>query len=138
MSIESFAFLKLVRNLVGSFAKDKSSNVATRYGLIAAGLAVAIIAVILALGTQQPTPTFQPISHTLGSVHPDNGPNDEVTGDTGMPNPWRHLELRHSRGREEDIREKNWSRRLHRKAWHYYHDATDERVRKSSRQIQSA
>jgi pilus assembly protein Flp/PilA len=39
-------------NLVKRFAKDESGATAIEYGLIAAGISVAIIAVVQGLGTQ--------------------------------------------------------------------------------------
>jgi pilus assembly protein Flp/PilA len=47
-------------NLVRRFAKDESGATAIEYGLIAAGISVAIIAVVQGLGTNLKT--------TLGSV----------------------------------------------------------------------
>jgi pilus assembly protein Flp/PilA len=47
-------------NLVKRFAKDESGATAIEYGLIAAGISVAIIAVVQGLGTNLKT--------TLGSV----------------------------------------------------------------------
>jgi pilus assembly protein Flp/PilA len=47
-------------NLVKRFAKDESGATAIEYGLIAAGIAVAIIAVVQGLGANLKT--------TLGSV----------------------------------------------------------------------
>lgn len=48
------------------FAKDKSGATAIEYGLIAAGISVAIIAVVNSLGTKL-TATFTSISNSLGS-----------------------------------------------------------------------
>ncbi len=50
--------------LLASFAKDQSGATAIEYGLIAAGIAVAIIAVVNGLGTQLNT-TFSSISTRL-------------------------------------------------------------------------
>jgi pilus assembly protein Flp/PilA len=50
----------IVTNLVKRFAKDESGATAIEYGLIAAGISVAIIAVVQGLGTNLKT--------TLGSV----------------------------------------------------------------------
>ena len=47
-------------NLVKRFAKDESGATAIEYGLIAAGIAVAIIAVVQGLGTN--------LNTTFGSV----------------------------------------------------------------------
>jgi pilus assembly protein Flp/PilA len=47
-------------NLVKRFAKDESGATAIEYGLIAAGISVAIIAVVQGLGTN--------LKSTLGSV----------------------------------------------------------------------
>jgi pilus assembly protein Flp/PilA len=47
-------------NLVKRFAKDESGATAIEYGLIAAGISVAIIAVVQGLGTN--------LKATLGSV----------------------------------------------------------------------
>jgi pilus assembly protein Flp/PilA len=49
-----------MKNLVKRFAKDESGATAIEYGLIAAGISVAIIAVVQGLGTNLKT--------TLGSV----------------------------------------------------------------------
>ena len=46
------------------FAKDQSGATAIEYGLIAAGIAVAIIATVQALGTQLNT-TFTSVSSAL-------------------------------------------------------------------------
>jgi pilus assembly protein Flp/PilA len=49
------------------FAKDESGATAIEYGLIAAGISVAIIGVVTSLGTQLKT-TFTSISTALGSA----------------------------------------------------------------------
>jgi pilus assembly protein Flp/PilA len=49
-----------MKNLVKRFAKDESGATAIEYGLIAAGIAVAIIAVVQGVGTNLKT--------TFGSV----------------------------------------------------------------------
>jgi pilus assembly protein Flp/PilA len=49
-----------MKNLVKRFANDESGATAIEYGLIAAGISVAIIAVVQGLGTNLKT--------TLGSV----------------------------------------------------------------------
>ena len=41
-----------MKNLVSSFMKDESGATAIEYGLIAAGISVAIIAVVQGLGTK--------------------------------------------------------------------------------------
>lgn len=41
-----------MKNLIARFAKDESGATAIEYGLIAAGIALAIIAVVNQLGTQ--------------------------------------------------------------------------------------
>lgn len=53
-----------MRSLVSRFATDQSAATAIEYGLIAAGIAVAIIAVVVGLGTQLNT-TFSSISSQL-------------------------------------------------------------------------
>jgi len=50
--------------LLARFGKDQSGATAIEYGLIAAGIAVAIIAVVAALGTQLNT-TFGTVSSAL-------------------------------------------------------------------------
>jgi pilus assembly protein Flp/PilA len=50
----------IMTNLVKRFAKDESGATAIEYGLIAAGISVAIIAVVQGLGTN--------LKSTLGSV----------------------------------------------------------------------
>jgi pilus assembly protein Flp/PilA len=51
-------------NLVKRFAKDESGATAIEYGLIAAGISVAIIAVVQGLGTKLNT-TFTSVSAAL-------------------------------------------------------------------------
>jgi pilus assembly protein Flp/PilA len=51
-------------NLVKRFAKDESGATAIEYGLIAAGISVAIIAVVQGLGTKLNT-TFSSVSTAL-------------------------------------------------------------------------
>jgi pilus assembly protein Flp/PilA len=53
-----------MKNLVLRFAKDVSGATAIEYGLIAAGISVAIIAVVNGLGTKLNT-TFNSISTQL-------------------------------------------------------------------------
>ena len=50
----------VMRNLIFSFLKDESAATAIEYGLIAAGISVAIIAVVQGLGTK--------LNSTFGSV----------------------------------------------------------------------
>ena len=52
--------------LVTRFVSDESGATAIEYGLIAAGISVAIIAVVQGLGTKL-TSTFQTISDKLGN-----------------------------------------------------------------------
>jgi pilus assembly protein Flp/PilA len=49
------------------FAKDESGATAIEYGLIAAGISVAIISVVNSLGTQLKT-TFTNVSTQLGNA----------------------------------------------------------------------
>jgi pilus assembly protein Flp/PilA len=53
--------------LVAAFLKDESGATAIEYGLIAAGISVAIIAVVNALGSQLNT-TFGTISSDLATA----------------------------------------------------------------------
>ena len=53
-----------MKTLVARFLKDQSGATAIEYGLIAAGIAVAIIAVVQGLGTKL-TATFQKVSDNL-------------------------------------------------------------------------
>jgi len=50
--------------LVGKFYRDQSAATAIEYGLIAAGISVAIIAVVQGLGTQL-NATFSSVSSAL-------------------------------------------------------------------------
>jgi pilus assembly protein Flp/PilA len=54
-----------MNNLVKRFAKDESGATAIEYGLIAAGISVAIIAVVNSLGTSLKN-TFSNVSSKLG------------------------------------------------------------------------
>jgi pilus assembly protein Flp/PilA len=54
-----------MKNLFVRFVKDDSGATAIEYGLIAAGISVAIIAVVNGLGTQLNT-KFKSISDQLG------------------------------------------------------------------------
>jgi pilus assembly protein Flp/PilA len=53
-----------VKNLMSSFLKDETAATAFEYGLIAAGISVAIIAVVQGLGTKLKT-TFGSVSSAL-------------------------------------------------------------------------
>jgi pilus assembly protein Flp/PilA len=54
----------IMTNLVKRFAKDESGATAIEYGLIAAGISVAIIAVVQGLGTNLKS-TFTTVSTAL-------------------------------------------------------------------------
>ncbi len=56
-----------MKNLVKHFAKDESGATAIEYGLIAAGISVAIIAVVQGLGTQLKT-TFTSVTTALSTA----------------------------------------------------------------------
>jgi pilus assembly protein Flp/PilA len=58
-----------MKNLLVRFAKDDSGATAIEYGLIAAGISVAIIAVVNGLGSKLNT-TFQTVSDKLGGQTP--------------------------------------------------------------------
>ncbi len=53
-----------MKNLVSRFVSDESGATAIEYGLIAAGISVAIIAVVQGLGTKLST-TFTKVSNAL-------------------------------------------------------------------------
>ena len=53
-----------MKNLVSRFVKDESGATAIEYGLIAAGISVAIIAVVQGLGTKLSN-TFTSVSSKL-------------------------------------------------------------------------
>ena len=53
-----------MKNILARFAKDESGATAIEYGLIAAGISVAIIAVVQGLGTNLKT-TFTSVSTAL-------------------------------------------------------------------------
>jgi pilus assembly protein Flp/PilA len=53
-----------MKNLVSKFVKDESGATAIEYGLIAAGISVAIIAVVRGLGTSL-TATFSKVQTAL-------------------------------------------------------------------------
>jgi pilus assembly protein Flp/PilA len=53
-----------MRNLISSFLKDETAATAIEYGLIAAGISVAIIAVVQGLGSKL-NATFAAVSTAL-------------------------------------------------------------------------
>jgi len=53
-----------MRSLISSFLNDETAATAIEYGLIAAGISVAIIAVVQGLGTKLNT-TFSTVSSAL-------------------------------------------------------------------------
>jgi pilus assembly protein Flp/PilA len=55
----------IMKSLVTRFLKDESGATAIEYGLIAAGIAVAIIAAVNTLGTSLNT-TFKNVNDNLG------------------------------------------------------------------------
>jgi pilus assembly protein Flp/PilA len=57
----------MMTNLVKRFANDESGAIAIEYGLIAAGISVAIITVVNTLGSQLKT-TFTTITTQLGTA----------------------------------------------------------------------
>jgi pilus assembly protein Flp/PilA len=59
--------MELEMNLLVQFLKDESGGTAIEYGLIAAGITIAIIAVINALGSQLNS-TFSTISSDLAAA----------------------------------------------------------------------
>ena len=56
-----------MKNLAKRFVKDESGATAIEYGLIAAGISVAIIAVVQGLGTQLKT-TFTSVTTALSTA----------------------------------------------------------------------
>jgi pilus assembly protein Flp/PilA len=56
-----------MKNLISRFVKDESGATAIEYGLIAAGISVAIIATVTSLGTQLKS-TFTDVSTSLGTA----------------------------------------------------------------------
>ena len=56
-----------MKNLVKRFVKDESGATAIEYGLIAAGISVAIVAVVQGLGTQLKT-TFASVTTALSTA----------------------------------------------------------------------
>jgi pilus assembly protein Flp/PilA len=59
--------LPRMKNLVKRFVKDESGATAIEYGLIAAGISVAIVAVVQGLGTQLKT-TFTSVTTALSTA----------------------------------------------------------------------
>jgi pilus assembly protein Flp/PilA len=53
-----------MKNLIARFVKDESGATAIEYGLIAAGIAIAIISAVQGLGTKLST-NFNTISNSL-------------------------------------------------------------------------
>ena len=56
-----------MKSIIKSFIQDESGATAIEYGLIAAGISVAIIAVVNALGVQL-TGTFSTVSNQLATA----------------------------------------------------------------------
>jgi pilus assembly protein Flp/PilA len=56
-----------MKNLIARFVKDESGATAIEYGLIAAGIALAIITVVNGLGTKLST-TFTSVSDGLATA----------------------------------------------------------------------
>ena len=56
-----------MKKVISKFVKDTSGATAIEYGLIAAGISVAIIATVNALGTQLQN-TFTFVTNTLGNA----------------------------------------------------------------------
>jgi len=59
--------MELIMNSLSRFLQDQSGATAIEYGLIAAGISVAIIAVVNALGSQLQT-TFTTVSSQLATA----------------------------------------------------------------------
>jgi pilus assembly protein Flp/PilA len=59
--------MKTMTNVMKRFMKDESGATAIEYGLIAAGISVAIIGTVNALGTKLNT-TFSSVSSQLGNA----------------------------------------------------------------------
>jgi len=57
-----------MQTLITRFANDESGATAIEYGLIAAGISVAIITAVMSLGTQLNT-TFNGVSSQLASAN---------------------------------------------------------------------
>jgi pilus assembly protein Flp/PilA len=64
VELSSISMEKTMRSLISRFVEDTSGATAIEYGLIAAGIAVAIIAVVQGVGTKL-TATFQSVSDNL-------------------------------------------------------------------------
>jgi pilus assembly protein Flp/PilA len=58
-----------MKNLIARFVKDESGATAIEYGLIAAGIALAIIAAVQSVGTQLDT-TFKAVKDGLVAATP--------------------------------------------------------------------
>ena len=56
-----------MQTLIGRFANDESGATAIEYGLIAAGIAMAIVTAVMTLGTQLSS-TFNTVSSQLAST----------------------------------------------------------------------
>jgi len=56
-----------MKSIIKSFLKDESGATAIEYGLIAAGISVAIVAVVQGLGTQLKT-TFTSVTTALSTA----------------------------------------------------------------------
>jgi len=56
-----------MKNLVTRFLKDESGATAIEYGLIAAGISIAIIAVVQSIGTHM-NDTFQKVDNALSAA----------------------------------------------------------------------
>jgi pilus assembly protein Flp/PilA len=63
-SLEGIEERKTMRQLITRFRNDQSAATAIEYGLIAAGISVAIIAVVLGIGTNLNT-TFGDVSSAV-------------------------------------------------------------------------
>jgi pilus assembly protein Flp/PilA len=76
-----------MRHLIMRFRNDQSAATAIEYGLIAAGISVAIIAVVLGIGTNLNT-TFGDVSSAL-KEHPAATSSLEITSVGVEPTGWR-------------------------------------------------
>jgi pilus assembly protein Flp/PilA len=56
-----------MQTLIGRFANDESGATAIEYGLIAAGISMAIVTAVMTLGTQLSS-TFNTVSSQLAST----------------------------------------------------------------------
>jgi pilus assembly protein Flp/PilA len=61
-----------MKNLIARFVKDESGATAIEYGLIAAGIALAIITIVNGLGTQLKN-TFTSINSGVAGANAANG-----------------------------------------------------------------